>query len=143
MVLTDIVGTWLLESNTIRFSDGSVEPGLGGESRGAIMYDLSGRMSAQIFKIERTAFAKPDPRRGTPDEMSEAYENSVSYFGSYETIGESMVVHHVEGSLFPNWEGTDLIRHFRIEGKRLHITTPEIEASGRKFVGELVWKRVD
>ena len=137
-----VVGTWVLESSVLRFADGTVESNTGGEAVGSIMYDSAGRMSVQIFKIGRTKFASPDPRRGTPGEMADAYEWSVSYFGRYSLEQQGQIVHHVEGSLFPNWQGIDQVRYLEIEGDRLFLTTPTITMAGRSFAGELTWRKV-
>ena len=138
-----MVGTWLLESSVRRFSDGTVEPLTGGEANGSLMYDPDGRMSAHIFRVGRKPFVSPNPQHATAEEVSQVYEHSVAYFGSYTVLSDSQVVHHVEGSLFPNLEETDLIRNYRIDGDRLLIATPEISIGDQSYVAELVWRKVD
>ena len=70
-------------------------------------------------------FASGDQMEGTAEEIKANYEGYVSYYGSYEFDNENdIVIHHVDGSLFPNWEGQDLKRFFELSGSRLKIKTP-------------------
>jgi heterodisulfide reductase subunit B len=44
------------------------------------------------------------------EEIKTNYEGCVSYYGHYELDPENnIVIHHVEGSLFPNWEGNEIV----------------------------------
>jgi hypothetical protein len=51
-----------------------------------------------------------------------AYSGYVAYFGTY-TVDEKKhaVTHHIEGSLAPEFTGTDQPRPFKLEGDRLEI----------------------
>jgi hypothetical protein len=46
MAVEDLYGAWLLEATVFRYADGNPVPNAGGQSRGQIMYDPAGRMSA-------------------------------------------------------------------------------------------------
>jgi hypothetical protein len=50
-------------------------------------------------------------------------------------------VHHVEGSSFPNWCGTDREQFFELSGDRLTLMTPPMTLSGEQAVGYLTWER--
>jgi hypothetical protein len=46
----------------------------------------------------------------------------VAYAGTF-SLGENVVVHHIDTSWNQAWTGTDQIRHFVLEGDTLTITT--------------------
>jgi len=48
------------------------------------------------------------------------------------------VTHHVLGSKFPNWVGTDQVRLFKISGDTLRITAPPILAESVQWDFEAV-----
>jgi hypothetical protein len=53
-----------------------------------------------------------------------------------------IVVHHVEVSLTPDWAGGDQVRHYKLEGNRLTLTTPPTLFGGVEQVTTLVWERL-
>jgi len=77
---------------------------LGTDHRGYITYSEDGYMFVAIMRANRRRFSAGDLLRGTPEEKAHAAETYVSYCGTYEFRGET-VIHHVELSLFPNWVG--------------------------------------
>jgi len=53
------------------------------------------------------------------------------------------VVHQVEGSLFPNWEGQGQKRYVELSGHRLKLTTPPtLWGGGEEIVGMIEWERI-
>ena len=59
--------------------------------------------------------AMPDGQ-GTPEENKETADGTITYFGTYAVAdAESSIAIHVEGSSFPNWNGTDQKRFVGIE----------------------------
>jgi hypothetical protein len=140
---TEFIGTWRLVSAEARLADGTVIYPYGRSPLGRLSYDAAGYMSAQLTHSERSAFAIADKARGTPQEVQSAIETYESYYGTYavdET--EQVVVHHVTGSLLPNWTGADQVRFYEFEGDRLTLRTAEIPYGGTQLVGVLVWKRL-
>jgi hypothetical protein len=80
--------------------------------------------------------------RGTTEEIRQAFEGCIGYYGSY-TVDEQArtVTHHVQGCSFPNYIGTDLKRLFNLSGDRLSLNTvPEVEG-GEEVTFFLVWER--
>jgi hypothetical protein len=67
----------------------------------------------------------------------------VAYAGPFSVdVGNGTVTHHVDVSLFPNWQGRDQVRRVTIEGGRLSIIASDrTSADGRIFHSELVWLR--
>ncbi|GAC1670991.1 MAG: lipocalin-like domain-containing protein [Candidatus Acidiferrum sp.] len=139
-----LVGTWILVSlNNVR-EDGSRFSPVGAAPKGILVYDASGHMSVQIMGSERTKFAAGNFLEGTGEENKAAVHGTISYFGTY-TIDEAnhIVTHHIERSLFPNWDGTDQRRMFTLVGDELTLTTPPVIFPGGSSVGHLVWQRAN
>jgi hypothetical protein len=67
-------------------------------------------------------FVSGNHKQPTPDEAKAALAGYVAYFGTYSVdAAKNMVVHHVEGSLAPSFNGTDQPRPFKLSGDRLLI----------------------
>jgi hypothetical protein len=139
-----LVGTWRLLSFESRRSDGRVDQPFGPDAGGLIIYAPDGWMSAALWQAGRRPFAAGDQTRGTPEETAAAIATYVAYTGPYEVdeaAGE--VHHHVEQSVFPNWNGTTQTRRFALTegGRRLELTAPAIRFGGVDTVPALVWER--
>jgi hypothetical protein len=139
-----IVGAWRLISLEIQREDGEVMYPFGKKVQGSLIYTKSGRFSAQVMSPDRPQFASGDQMRGTAEEIKANYEGFVSYYGPYEFHKkEGFVIHHVEGSLFPNWEGRPQKRFYKLLGNRLKLSTPPTLWSGGEVVGVLLWERIE
>jgi hypothetical protein len=68
----------------------------------------------------------------------------IAYAGPFTAdAGHGTVTHHLDVSLFPNWQGHDQVRRVTIEGRRLSITASDrTAADGRTFHSEVTWLRV-
>ena len=139
-----IVGAWKLISFEIRKSDGEVTYPFGENAQGSIIYTESGRFSAQVMRPGRPQFASGDQMKGSPEEITVNYEGCISYYGPYELNEDGgFVIHHVDGSLFPNWEGQDQKRYFKLSGNRLTLRTPPtLWGGGQEIVAVLLWERI-
>ena len=139
-----LVGAWRLITFEFRRDDGSVIYPFGETARGSIIYTESGRYSAQLMRRDRPRFAVADQMQGTADEIEASYKGWISYFGAYELdLENNLIIHHVEGSLFPNMEGTKQFRLFEVSDNRMKLTTPPFKLDGEQAVGILVWERID
>jgi len=138
-----LIGAWKLITFEFRRNDESVIHPYGKKARGSIIYTEAGRYSAQLIRHDRPRFAISDQMQGTAEEIAAAYKGCISYFGAYEIDFEhSKITHHVEGSIFPNMEGTKQIRLFEISGDHMTLTTPPFKLDGENAIGRLEWKRV-
>jgi len=138
-----IVGAWKLISFKIQKKNGKVLYPFGKNAQGSIIYTDSGRFSTQVMRSARPKFASGDQLKGTAEEIKSNYEGYVSYYGSYEFHKEKgFIIHHVEGSLFPNWEGHGLKRFFELSGNRLKLNTPPTLWGGGGNVATLIWERI-
>jgi hypothetical protein len=138
-----LLGTWRLLSFEARDSKGQLQYPLGEHVSGLLVYDAGGNMAAHVMKNDRPIFAANDPDRGTDAEVRTAFEGHASYFGTY-TIDPTMqtVTHHVWGAWYPNWIGSDQVRHFKFEGSRLLLFTPPLISGGESLEYVLTWERI-
>jgi Lipocalin-like domain len=139
-----IVGVWRLVSFEFRKEDGNVIYPFGAQARGSFIYTESGRFSIQLMRIDRPRFVIADQMQGTPEEIEASYKGSISYFGTYEVDTENgVILHHVEGSIFPNMEGTEQRRFFEVTENQLQLRSPSFSVGGERAVGMIVWERVE
>jgi len=128
------VGAWRLVTFEFRKADGNVIYPFGAEAQGTIIYTESGRYSAQLMRKGRPRLKSGDQMKGTVEEVQASFKGCISYFGKYEIDHEKgIIVHHVEGSLFPNMEGTNQPKTiFRIIEKLFATTDPTHTVGWRK-----------
>ena len=138
-----IVGTWKLLSWIYENDKGETVHYFGEHASGILMYDKAGYMNAQLMKDARQRFATDSISGGTPDETYGAFNSYLAYFGKYREENPGEIVHTVEGSLFPNWLGNKEVRYGKIEGDRLILSTPPIQAGERKIVFYITWQRIN
>ena len=138
------VGSWKLLSCEARSSNGEVNYPLGRNPFGLIMYDSGGTMSVLIMRRNRPKFASDNRWGGTSEEIEAAFEGFIAYCGTYEVNEETgTVTHHVEGSSFPNEEGTDKVRFFKFSGDQLSLSTPPQPVGEGQLTApwHLIWVR--
>lgn len=136
------VGTWKLVSVEALSTNGEVTYSYGTDPIGMLMYDSDGNMSVMLMRRDRPKFASDDSQRGTPEEKKAAFESSMSYCGTYKIDEEKgTVTHHVEGSTFPNWTGTDQVRLFKFSNDQLLLSTLPMSVGGNKLSVNLLWAR--
>src|SRR5215510_2470192 len=109
------VGAWKLVTFNFQKNDGIIIYPYGEKAQGSLIYTESGRYSAQLMRSDRPRFAVPDQMKGTLEEIEANYKGCISYFGTYQIdMQNSLIVHHVEASIFPNMEGRDQERFFEL-----------------------------
>ncbi len=137
-----LIGTWKLISCETRRSDGEVLYPYGKQPLGQLIYDPAGNMAVAIMRPGRVKFSIPDKFQGTPGETKSAFDGFESYWGTYEIDEEqNTVIHHVEGSLFPNWEGGTQTRFVEVSPHQLTLSTPLTPYGGATIIALLVWER--
>jgi len=138
----ELVGTWKLLSCEARGSSGEVSYPYGRNPFGMLMYDLGGNVFVLLMRRDRPKFASDDLWKGTPEEIKAAFEGFNAYCGTYEVNAEKgTVMHHVEGSMFPNWVGMDQERCFKCSGEQLTLSTLPLLLGGRRSTVHLIWAR--
>jgi len=139
-----IVGTWsLLIVDNFR-EDGTRVPAYGPNPKGMVMFGPDDRYSLQIMRDVRPKFASNNREKGTADEMMAAVHGMISHFGRYtiDETGKTLNL-RIEGSSFPNWDGTTQKRLITaLVGDDLTWTNPTPStAAGGNVRSELVWRR--
>lgn len=143
MLRDQLLGVWKLVSYEFRLSDGILIHPMGQGVKGILIYDATGYMALQVVDPERPRFATEDWMSGTPEEIKSAWEGVMAYYGTFEVLEpRGMIVHHVEGSTFPNWTGIDREQFLEIAGDRLTLLTLPMQMGGEQLVGQLIWRRV-
>ena len=138
-----IVGAWQLESRTVRKTSGEIllDPVLGKQPSGRLVYDGSGHMMLQMMRQERAqAISVPsNPQNAANARIVLGYD---AYFGTF-TLNEAVgtITHHVEGSLFPEDLGKDFQRVFTIEGDAFTLSFTSRAAEGFDVTRTLLFRR--
>jgi hypothetical protein len=115
-----LAGAWSLLECAEILQDGSKRLPLGDGALGQVIYTADGRMSAQLVRAGRPAFASDDFRAAPVDVAAGAFQQYFGYFGRYEVDPVAgTVTHFIEGAWFPNLENKVQVRTFRLEGDRL------------------------
>ena len=123
--IATLAGSWTLVSADVLHPDGSLSRDYGASPKGLMLIDSHGRYAAQIYKSERPAFASPDKQNATADELRAAVLGSSCHFGTLEVDPASpSLIYHIDGSAFPNWEGTRQVRRFELHGDELSYRVP-------------------
>jgi hypothetical protein len=138
-----LIGTWKLISCEAHLPDGEVKYPYGKNPIGMLVYDPSGHMCIMMMRRGRPNFSSDDPLGGNPEEIRSAYEGFDAYCGTYEIDRKGqIVIHHLEGSKFPNWVETDKVKFFELAQDRLVLSTTPIMAGDEQWVVRSMWSRV-
>ena len=117
-----------------------------GESpRGMILYDAQGRVTVQIMQRDRPPLPKTRTAENALADYVTILRGYVAYFGTYDVDETARTVtHHLEGSLIPDWVGTDLVRQYEFadDNQKLILTTAPSALRGATLRGEIIWRRV-
>lgn len=139
-----VVGHWRLVAQAARDNTGGVSYTFGTNPDGQVTYDTAGNVYVLLFNPDRQTFASGDWLRGTDDEVRAAFEGSVAYYGKYSVDATAgTVTHHVLGSTYPNYIRTDLVRHYKLEGGRLTLTTAPFLLGEKTITAVNVFERID
>jgi hypothetical protein len=142
------LGAWRLVS--IEGNPGGY-PDLFDRPTGQLIYDQSGRMSAQIVtKADRKAFAPYNTgwRTATTEEKAAAFSGYTAYFGTFIVDGKAgTVTHHLEDSLTPGRQGTDNVRWFEFQSDDRLLLIPIEDGKGGRILRrdasfKLLWERI-
>jgi|GEM_PF-491012 len=127
------IGTWKFISLTGKNLEGDIFHPYSEDLYGRLMYDSNGNMSVFLMRPNRPKFAAGDIYKGTPEEIKFAFENFDAYYGTYKIDKDKgTVIHHIEGSRFPNWEGSDQIRYYKFSNDTLSLSA-KIKAQGKDW----------
>jgi hypothetical protein len=135
-----LIGSWMIVSATTVRPDGTKFDTFGPDPKGLQIFERGGRTSAIIVGSNLPKFASNNRAAGTADENQAVIQRSVAFFGPYSfNKADRSFTFQVEGSTFPNWEGTAQKRFIAVSGDDLTIT---IQSGSGGGTGESRWKRV-
>ena len=133
----ELIGTWTLLSWELKKDDGTKMQHYGSDPKGIAFFD-GRRYIITVMRPDRAKYASKALWQGTPEENKETADATITYFGTYSASeADSSITIHVEGSSFPNWNGTEQKRFVAIVADRLTLTV-------RPPTGDVVdvtWKR--
>lgn len=136
-----LAGTWRLVSFHSRDSSGLITYPFGQDAQGRLIYESNGRMAVQLMDPRRPPFKTDDPLATSEAEVRAAFGGLTAYYGTYTVDpGAGTIVHHIESAHIPNWAGTDQLRHFEYDGKRLTLKGP-LRLGGVMGTVSLVWEK--
>jgi hypothetical protein len=133
-----IVGTWAMVSNTGTDAAGKSTPAYGEKPMGQVIFTADGRYTIVIMRPDIGKFAGNNRLKATDKEKMAVNDGMIAHFGKYKANGKELVV-SIEGSSFPNWNGSEQKRVYTIKGKELRWTNANASAGGNS---ELVWKKL-
>jgi hypothetical protein len=132
-----LLGAWTLETWVEIQPNGKQVYPLGKGAIGQIIYSPDGHMAAQLARRRQKRFRSEDWRAAAKTEGAHAWKEYFGYFGTYSIdLRERAVIHHIEGTWFPNLLHTDQVRHFRFERSKLVL-----DADTEWGKVRIVWKR--
>ena len=119
-IVRKLIGAWRLVSWSETKEDGTVDYPLGKDAIGQLLYSADGHVAAQLARKGMPPLRDEDWRSASQPESSRAWKSYFGYFGTFSIdIATQAVIHHVEGSWFPNIAHTDQKRLFGFEGDEL------------------------
>jgi hypothetical protein len=124
-----LVGTWTL----------ATADAFGPSPKGIFILDANGHFSAALIRVGIPKVASNDRRQGTAEEYKAIENGSLAFFGTYSVSGTDLDL-RIEGSSYPNWDGTSQKRtNVSVAGDELKYTQPAPSAGGPATI--IVWKR--
>jgi hypothetical protein len=135
-----VEGTWTLTYADVVHADGTRGHDYGDTPKGLLQIDHEGRYSLLIFDSARPKFAAGDKKKGTPEEFRAALMGTSSHFGTVSAdAATGALTFHIEGSSYPNWEGTTQVRNYELKGDMLSYKVPPRDNGD---VPVSAWKRL-
>ncbi len=138
-----LTGVWLLVRSEFRTAGGNVMYPLGENALGQAIFTESGYMSGQLMRPNRPNFAAGSQALGTQEEIQQALQGYVAYYGRCEVdVEQKTITTHVEGSMYPNWVGGEQVRFYELTDDQLVLKTPPITFGDETVTGVLTWQRL-
>ena len=133
-------GTYKLVSTTFHLLDTN-ENVVWDKDDGYITYTREGRMFVIIIRDPRP---RPASIEKTTDAEKIKLENTVNAYSGPYTFDGHDIVHNVDLASNGVWNGTRQVRHAKLEGDRVILTTDPSErpTDGRPVTTTLIWQRV-
>ena len=139
--VSSLAGTWMLVAADVQHPDGSRTSDYGAHPKGLLMIDNQGHYSLQIFKAERSAFRSGNKAMGTAAEYESAVMGSSTHFGTLSIESDrDVLIFHIQGASFPNWEGQVQRRQYELKDG---VLSYRVTARPNGDVPISVWRKVE
>ncbi len=141
----NLVGTWELVSRQDfdAANNLKIDPALGPDPVGVLVYDKAGRFAAQFMKRDRSNPAPIQTAAGPALNNSRARDGYDAYFGTYIVDDErGLVTQTLLGALSPENVGLTLTREMVVDGDALKLDLETTDVDGGKVVRKLRWRRL-
>ncbi len=115
--MDDLVGTWKLATCVMEDVATKEQTAVWGEHPNGYLVLTADRR----WLVVQTSQNRPPPH--TDADRAAAFRSMLAYSGKYRLDGDKIVV-TVDIAWDESWNGTEQVRHFRIENGRLHIEAP-------------------
>ena len=126
-----IVGTWRLAS--IYNEDKGVKTyNFGDKPAGLLMFDRAGNVLQFLSKPGAPKFAAGNRMKGTDAENRAVVQSIIAGIGSYAVDGETVTISWLASS-FPNRDGTQEKRTYKITGDTMTATNPVASSGGTSY----------
>jgi Lipocalin-like domain len=134
-----LVGTWMLVQSTGKRPDGS--PNWGQNPTGAMVFDANGRYTSILIRSDIPKYASNNRMSATPAEERATVQGSIGTVGTYAVNeADRSYTIQVEGSTFPNWNGTAQKRTVAsISADELRVDNPSPSIGGPTT--QLIYRR--
>jgi hypothetical protein len=92
-----------------------------------------------LLRSDLPKVASNNAMTGTPEENKAIIHGSTAFFGSWSVDeANGTMINRIDGSTFPNWDGTELKRTLSISGDDMKICVPS-QIGGTSCA---VWRRI-
>lgn len=139
----ELVGNWQLVSMKAIGRDGSEIYPIGQNVNGFLQYLENDLMAVQLGSSMRANFKSGDHRLGQQEEIIEAFNGYIAYYGAYKIFEErGYIIHDIYQSLYPNWIGKKNKRFFEIEDNVLTLSSVDLVYYGIIRTPTLIWQKM-
>ncbi len=138
---SQLIGSWSFLVTAAHRKDGTRTDIFGPNPNGILMFHPDGHFVLMNTRPGRARYASGNRAQGTPEEFRDTVLGSIGYFGTYSVDEKKRAfVLKINGSTFPDYEGTDQVRPFTIVGDELRSINPNPSQGGSPL--DLVLKRL-
>jgi hypothetical protein len=133
-----LVGTWAPVAIENTAPDGKKITPWGEKVLGTLMFDSGGRFSQTLLRSDLPKIATNNRLQATPEENKAVVNGMITFYGTYTVTGADALTYHIDGSSFPNFNGTEQKRVAKISGDDLTVTVAGASSGG---TATQVWRR--
>ena len=134
----DLAGTWSVVS-AVEDKEGKKSDFFGSNPQAMMMLDGNGHFMQIIMRDDLPRFAANGRELATEQEAKAVVQGAAAYYGTYTVPGDGKLIFHVARATFPNWNGMEQQRTYKINDDGLMMVNPANFTAGEV---QSVWKRV-